>query len=376
MDEREPRPLLAGRLRTDFWRWVDAGAAVLLAAAFGTGEALTGWAPATAAVLLWLPIAVRRRWPVPVLYAVLTGTVVSVLSLHWEEAWLVVPLALYTVASQEPRRRAVTALVSALAAVAVTTTLIRPATPGQTISGIVFVALLLTVPWLIGTAQRDQRLHARVLARQAVTDERLRIARELHDMVAHHLTVITVRAEVARAVAATNPGEVEKTLALVGAAGRTALADMRHMLGVLRTPLEEAQLGPVPGLADLPALVATAGPRVELWMDPEVELLPTTGLTVYRIVQEALTNVVRHAESADCRVTVSRTAPDGVDVDIVNAPPPRAARFTGRRAGGGHGLVGMRERATMCGGTCTAGPLADGGFRVHARLPGTDGGAR
>ncbi|MEU7018515.1 sensor histidine kinase [Streptomyces sp. NPDC046385] len=203
-----------------------------------------------------------------------------------------------------------------------------------------------------------------------MTDERLRIARELHDVVAHHLTVIAVRAEVARAVASSNPQEAEQTLALVGTAGRTALTEMRRMLGVLRSPTDEAELGSAPGLADLPALADGAGPRVQLSVDPHPPLPPGVELAVYRIVQEALTNVVKHAGSADCRVNLSRTAPGAVEIEVVNDAPARLpSRLPPRRPGGGHGLIGMRERAAMCGGTLSAGPLATGSFRVHARLP-------
>ncbi|MFE2107598.1 sensor histidine kinase [Kitasatospora sp. NPDC059463] len=233
---------------------------------------------------------------------------------------------------------------------------------------------MMTLPWLVGTALREQRSYAELAARQAVTDERLRIARELHDVVAHHLTVITVRAEVACAVAPTDPQEAGRTLALVGTAGRTALTEMRRMLGVLRSPGDGAELGAAPGLADLPALVDGAGPRVELSVDPRPPLPPGVELAVYRIVQEALTNVVRHAGSADCRVNLTRTGPEAVEIEVVNDAPSRPpsrppARLPARRPGGGHGIVGMRERAAMCGGTLSAGPLATGGFRVHARLP-------
>nr|BEK70648.1 histidine kinase [Kitasatospora purpeofusca] len=391
MGDGESRPLVAGRLRDGQWHGVDTVAAVLLAVAFGASETLSGgWAAGAVAAVVWLPVAVRRRRPVRVLYTVLAGAVLALAFTGWEESWVPVGAALYTVAAREPRRRSATALGCSLGAVAAAMALVpRPVPVSGVASGVVFASSMMTLPWLVATALREQRSYAELAARQAVTDERLRIARELHDVVAHHLTVIAVRAEVARAVAPTDPQEAGRTLALVGTAGRTALTEMRRMLGVLRSPGDGAEWGSAPGLADLPALAAGAGPRVELSVDPDPPLPPGVELAVYRIVQEALTNVVRHAGSADCRVSLSRTGPGAVEIEIVNdAPsrlpswlPPRLplrlpSQLPSRRPGGGHGLVGMRERAAVYGGTVTAGPLATGGFRVHARLPCGSGTAR
>ncbi|QDY76472.1 sensor histidine kinase [Streptomyces qinzhouensis] len=393
MDDGESRPLVVKRLRERHWRAVDAAAALLLALAFGAGGTVEdGWAAGAAAAAVWLPVAVRRRWPVPVLYSVLGGAVCAMLLTGWEDAWVVVGAALYTVAAREARRGASVALAVSLVSVAAAGAVVSgPTTAAGTVSGVVFASLVLVLPWLVGTASREQRLHAELAARQAVVDERLRIARELHDVVAHHLTVITVRAEIARAVSATNPREAGETLALVGTAGRAALAEMRRMVGVLRAPSDQDGPGsvpdaaPVPGLAGLPALVAGAGPRVELCVDRDAALPPLLGPAVYRIVQEALTNVVRHADSADCRVTLRRAGPggvpggDAVEVEIVNGPPPRRdgpAAAPERRVGGGHGLAGMRERAAAHGGVVSAGPLAGGGFRVHVLLPRGPGRSR
>ncbi|MFJ4670708.1 sensor histidine kinase [Kitasatospora purpeofusca] len=380
MGDGESRPLVAGRLRDGQWHGVDTVAAVLLALAFGASETLGGgWVAGAVAAVVWLPVAVRRRRPVRVLYTVLAGAVLAMAFTGWEESWIPVGVVLYTVAAREPRRRSATALGCSLGAVAVAMALVpRPVPAAGVASGIVFASLMTTLPWLVGTALGEQRSYAELAARQAVTDERLRIARELHDVVAHHLTVITVRAEVARAVASADPQEAGRTLALVGTAGRTALTEMRRMLGVLRSPGDGAERGAAPGLADLPALADGAGPRVELSVDPDPPLPPGVELAVYRIVQEALTNVVRHAGSADCRVNVSRPGPGTVEIEVVNDAPPRLTswlpprlppQLPSRHPGGGHGLVGMRERAAVCGGTLSAGPLATGGFRVHARLP-------
>ncbi|MFD5560956.1 sensor histidine kinase [Kitasatospora griseola] len=372
MGDGESRPLVAGRLRDGQWHGVDTVAAVLLALAFGaSGTRSGGWGAGAVAAVVWLPVAVRRRRPVGVLYTVLAGAVLALAFTGWEESWIPVGVALYTVAAREPRRRSATALGCSLGAVAAAMALVPRPVPASGVAGdVVFASVMMTLPWLVGTALREQRSYAELAARQALTNERLRIARELHDVVAHHLTVIAVRAEVARAVAAADPQEAERTLALVGTAGRTALTEMRRMLGVLRSPGDGAELGSAPGLADLPALANGAGPRVELSVDPDPPLPPGVELAVYRIVQEALTNVVRHAGSADCRVNLSRTDPGAVEIEVVNDAPARPpSRTPSRRPGGGHGLVGMRERAAMCGGTLSAGPLATGGFRVHARLP-------
>ncbi|MFJ8473564.1 sensor histidine kinase [Kitasatospora sp. NPDC094011] len=383
MGDGQSRPLVAGRLRDGQWHGVDTVAAVLLALAFGASETHRGgWNAGAVAALVWLPVAVRRRRPVRVLYTVLAGAVLAMAFTGWEESWLPVGAALYTVAARETRNRSATALGCSLGAVATATALAPRPVPASGAAGgaggVVFASLMMTLPWLVGTALREQRSSAELAARQAVTDERLRIARELHDVVAHHLTVIAVRAEVACAVASAHPQETEHTLALVGTASRTALTEMRRMLGVLRSPGDGAELGSAPGLADLPALAAGAGPRVELSVDPGPPLPPGVELAVYRIVQEALTNAVRHAGSADCRVNLSRTGPEAVEIEVVNdapspipsrAPSRAPFRTPSRRPGGGHGLIGMRERAAMCGGTLSAGPLATGGFRVHARLP-------
>ncbi|MEU3073478.1 sensor histidine kinase [Streptomyces laurentii] len=387
MGDGESRPLVAGRLRDGQWHGVDTVAAVLLALAFGASETRSGgWGAGAVAAVVWLPVAVRRRRPLRVLYTVLAGAVFAIAFTGWEESWVPVAAALYTVAAREPRRRSATALGCSLGAVAAAMAFVpRPVPASEVAGGVVFASSLTALLWLVGTALREQRSYAELAARQAVTDERLRIARELHDVVAHHLTVIAVRAEVARAVASTNPQEAERTLALVGTAGRAALTEMRRMLGVLRSPGDGAESASTPGLADLPALADGAGPRVELSVDPDAPLPPGVELAVYRIVQEALTNVVKHAGSADCRVNLSRTGPEAVEIEVVNDAPSRLpsqlpfrlpSQLLSRRSGGGHGLIGMRERAVMCGGTLSAGPLATGGFRVHARLPCEPGTAR
>jgi signal transduction histidine kinase len=207
------------------------------------------------------------------------------------------------------------------------------------------------------------------LARRAVTEERLRIARELHDVVAHSMSIIAVQSGVGAHVLDSQPEEARKALAAVEATSRQALIEMRRLLGVLRAEAEpRGSLAPAPGLADVEALaaeVARAGVRVEVRIEGAPAELPAgLDLSAYRIVQEALTNVVRHAGPATARVAVGYAA-DRVTVEVVD---------DGRggdpgRDHGGHGIAGMRERAELYGGTLEAGPGPGGGFRVAASLP-------
>jgi signal transduction histidine kinase len=206
------------------------------------------------------------------------------------------------------------------------------------------------------------------LARRAVVEERLRIARELHDVVAHSMSIIAVQSGVGAHVLDSQPEEARKALAAVEATSRQALAEMRRLLGVLRQEAEPSgSLTPSPGLAEVDALaadVARAGARVEVRIEGTRPALPLgLDLSAYRIVQEALTNVVRHAGPATARVRI-RYAPDTVDIEVVDD-----GRGAGTGRADGHGIAGMRERAALYGGSLDAGPLPGGGFRVAAHLP-------
>ncbi len=258
--------------------------------------------------------------------------------------------------------------------------------------------------------QTQQTRHHR--ERNAVLEERARIARELHDVVAHHMSMIAVQAETAPYRLAAKPGAetlpepVSEEFAALGQAAREALIEMRRLLGVLRTPdnskkrgsapttagteapaeaqaatespaetqaaAEAAALAPQPRLDDVPELVATArraGAAVTLQMPGDGEQLPASvGLTAYRIVQESLSNAARHAPGARISVTVDESPPY-VRIDVTNEPP---ATGQPHADGTGHGLAGMRERVTLLGGQLRAGPEPDGGFAVRAVLPMTD----
>ena len=206
-------------------------------------------------------------------------------------------------------------------------------------------------------------------ARRAVLEERTRIARELHDVVAHHMSLIAVRAETAPYRIEGVPAPVAEELAAIAETSREALTEMRRLLGVLRAP-EPPPVRPQPGSADLADLVAAArdaGVDAHLAVDGELPVPAGTGLTAYRIVQEALSNARRHAAGAPVRIAL-RARGNTLVVDVVNGPGvPLDAGTPGMALG----LVGMRERAAMLGGSLVAGPTADGGFAVHATLPMT-----
>jgi signal transduction histidine kinase len=211
-------------------------------------------------------------------------------------------------------------------------------------------------------------------ARRALLEERTRIARELHDVVAHSMSLVAVRAETAPYRLAGVPGPAAEEFTGIATAARDALTEMRRLLGVLRAEDPDVAFEPQPGLADLDGLFATAreaGVRVSVTIDGDVMQVPASvQLSAYRIVQEALSNASRHAPGAPVQVAV-RCAEDAVDVVVRNGSGGRRPR----PAGAGLGLTGMRERAGILGGTLAAGPAEGGGFEVVAHLP-VDGHAR
>jgi signal transduction histidine kinase len=211
--------------------------------------------------------------------------------------------------------------------------------------------------------------------RRIVTEERARIARELHDVVAHRVSLMTVQAGGAKAVAAEDPAAALQAMGAVEEAGRQALAELRHLLGVLRPETDTGdELGPQPGLADLPRLadrVRQAGVDVALSTGSLPAALPARmDLFAYRIVQEALTNVLKHAGQGARAEVRLRSGNGAIAIEVlddgrgVNGGPGLAEDQLP-----GHGIIGMRERALLLGGSLDAGPRPDGGFRVVARLP-------
>ncbi|MEB8342307.1 sensor histidine kinase [Streptomyces endophyticus] len=223
----------------------------------------------------------------------------------------------------------------------------------------------------LARVRREQWEHARVerekAARRRADEERLRIARELHDVLAHSISVINVQAGVGLALLDTDPEQARTALTTIKSASKEALGEVRQVLDTLRAP-GEAPRAPAPGLDRLPELVdqaAGAGLTVDVTTDgPRAALPPGADLAAFRIVQEALTNVVRHSGSRHARVQLSYG--DGAITLTVDDDGPATHADAG---GSGNGLAGMRERAAALGGTIEAGPRADGGFRVVGRLP-------
>lgn len=346
-----------------------------------------GW---LVAVCVGAPLAVRRLWPLPTLAVVLGASATATLLDITREPYVSVALAVYVVALVEPTRRASAALAVTLAvsAAAVVTgeAVLTPSGPWTEATGIAgLVWLVVGAAWAAGRVVRGRRSRAarrdRRLAEEALAEERLRIARELHDIVSHSLSVIVVKAAVANHVAEARPQETRDAVQAIEQTGREALTEMRRALGVLRGDTTgpgtrepgSAETAPPPGLDDLPALVQRAeraGVRTEFRPRLAADLPTGTALTVYRIVQEALTNVVKHAgDGTRCQVTITVDSHGDVHIEVTDDGAGNASDTDRAGLKGGHGLVGMRERVMMYGGTLTAGPRPGGGFAVSVRLP-------
>ncbi|GAA2338651.1 sensor histidine kinase [Streptomyces violaceusniger] len=361
-----------------------------------SGPVWAGWLVAAG---VGVPLAVRRLWPLPALAVVLGATAAATLFDITRDPYLSTALALYAVALLAPPRRAVAALALTLvvsaAAVVTGEAVLTPSGPWPEAAGTAaLVWLVAGGAWAAGRAVRQLRARAvrreRRLAEEALAEERLRIARELHDIVSHSLSVIVVKASVANHVAKERPEETRDAIGAIERTGREALTEMRRALGMLRgdtagphasgvdagppTPgVGSAQLTPPPGLDDLPALIRRAeqaGIRARFRTRLAADLPAGTALTVYRIVQESLTNVIKHAgDGTHCEATITADARGQVHIEVVDDGPGRAPASGRGDLRGGHGLMGMRERVMMYGGTLQAGPRPGGGFAVSARLP-------
>jgi len=238
------------------------------------------------------------------------------------------------------------------------------------------VPLVMIIAWLIGNSVRQVQARAALVRAQAADQvamaERLRIARELHDVVAHSIGIIAIQAGSGRSVCDTNPAEARDALAAIEATSRETLSGLRRLMTGLRHAEPQsgpgpAPLGPAPSLADIDRLAAMtleAGVHVDVDWHGSRERLPVDiDLSAFRIIQEALTNVVRHAGTDRCRVSVSQQ--DGeLSIEVTDN-----GRGGSGAAGNGYGITGMRERAALLGGDFSAGPRPGGGFRVAARLP-------
>jgi signal transduction histidine kinase len=246
-----------------------------------------------------------------------------------------------------------------------------------------FTPLVVVVsPWLAGRAVRNRALKAAALQElairlereqeqrsdMAVADERSRIAREMHDVVAHSMSVMVIQAGAARKMLDKDPGRAAEALNSIEDTGRRGLAEMRRLLGVLRTEDDRAGLAPQPGMGRIDDLIERArraGLPVDLSVDGEPRpLSPGVDLSAYRIVQEALTNTIKHAGAANARVRV-RWGAHRLELDVSDDGQGPYQNENGS----GNGLIGMQQRVKLYGGTLETGPLADGGYRVHATLP-------
>ena len=211
-----------------------------------------------------------------------------------------------------------------------------------------------------------------VRAREAVADERARIARELHDIVGHALNLIVIQSGGAQRVFQSKPELARDSLASIESTGRRALTDMERMLGILRGAAEvDEVLSPQPGLSQVESLaarVSQAGLPVEVTVEgAPVALPPSVDLSAYRIIQEALTNALKHAGPAHATVKISHF-PDSLELEITDDGQGASGEGAGDYQGG-RGLIGMRERVALFGGELSVGPRSGGGFRVHVRLP-------
>jgi signal transduction histidine kinase len=334
------------------------------------------WLQVVSFLAITVPVAWRRRAPLAATAVVAVGFSVQTVAGQAEVlgGFVAAILITYAVAAHEDRRGA---LVGALLVVVgvVLSALYDPA--NRSFADTFGNLFLFAVVWTLGRAVRSRQRRVDVAertaaereeqARTAVQDERTRIARELHDVVAHSVSVMVLHAGVARRLLRDDPDRVVEPLRLVEETGRQALAEMQRLLGVLRENGARAALAPQPGLDDVPELaeqLRRSGLRVELRVDGEPQRLPAgVGLAAYRIVQEALTNALKHAGPATASVGISYR-PHQVELDVVDD-----GRGRGIGIGTGHGLVGMRERALLYGGQIEAGPLEAGGFRVRAVLP-------
>uniref|UniRef100_A0AAU2JGP2 histidine kinase n=1 Tax=Streptomyces sp. NBC_00049 TaxID=2903617 RepID=A0AAU2JGP2_9ACTN len=233
------------------------------------------------------------------------------------------------------------------------------------------VLMMLVVALVVGNARRHERVHAQEMrtrvAEQAVTAERLRIARELHDMVAHSISVVAIQAGAAKRVIDTQPEGARRALGAIEDTGRETLAGLRRMLGALHDAESAGVPKPLAGLADVGRLVANVsdtGVRVDVeWRGERRPLPPEVDLSAFRVIQESVTNVVKHSGTQQCRVRVE-FLPQDLSVVIVDS-----GSGTGRGEGTGYGIAGMRDRVALLRGEFTAGPRPEGGYRVAARFP-------
>jgi signal transduction histidine kinase len=355
------------------------------------GQAWENWLVAIAMIA---PIAVRRRIPITALAICLAAGAYQLLAVMANLPGgrpiggcdVAVLVLIYTVAAYRPRRESVITLLICLAGSAVAIAVWVPTRDAQRLLLALFLAVLFggstLTAWVLGDSMRYRRGYYAELedkaarleaerhaeAKVAAAAERARIARELHDIVAHHVSVMVVQADGAGYALRSDPDRTEAALKAISCTGRQALTEMRRLLGVLRSADDAAVLAPVPGMSELRELLdqaRTAGLEVSYTLTGTPRELPEGAeLAAYRVVQESLTNTRKHAGLAATAAVTLRYEPDHLVIEVTDDGIAGPADD-----GSGHGLAGMRERIAMYGGTIHAGPLPGAGFGVTARLP-------
>jgi len=351
------------------------------------------------AMVFAVAVVMRRRFPVAGLaitvaigiaqVIVTSGPVFTNSPLQPTLADAAILILLYTVAASRPRQVSLPGLA---ACVVLFVTFIVRLNPGPALSRrpLEFIAVYATyalIPvcaWVLGDSMAHRRAYLAALEERAVraeaerdahaqvaaAAERARIARELHDVIAHNLSVMVAQADGGRYAFDAEPGRSRQALAEIGHTGRQALSEMSHLLGVLKTGAERPTFAPAPGLAEIARLVAQAGEagtRVSYAIEGDPRPVPASlGLALYRIVQEALTNVRKHAGPGATAAVTLHYGPAEARVRVADDGAGMSVRS---HQTAGHGLAGMRDRVGLYGGTVAAGPRAGGGFEVTARLP-------
>ncbi|GAB3973263.1 histidine kinase [Actinoallomurus acanthiterrae] len=351
------------------------------------------WQIAVFGALAAGPLTVRWRWPTAALAFTVAATACYLAVDGKEGPLLLAPMiAVYTVALRGERRTTVMAAATSglVLIIAKLVGVARdPAVHGMVVFDprLVSVVAQIALATAVGDAVRNRRAYVAAVEERArraertreeeaerrVIEERLRIARELHDVLAHHVALINVQAEVAAYVMETDPDQAREALSHVRRAGQEVLEDLGATVSLLRRPNAQLESAPepAPGLDRLPGLLeafAAGGLTVDLRVEGERRELPATvDLAAYRIIQEALTNVHKHAGDAPATLRIAYTLRE-LQVEIIDSGPGGSTPGEGT----GHGLLGMRERAYSVGGAFEAGPRPEGGFRVHAVLPSAD----
>ncbi|WP_082468993.1 sensor histidine kinase [Sciscionella sediminilitoris] len=341
--------------------------------------------------LLVAPLLVRRRFPIGAAIVIAFGGVMQLLThqvntgmVQLRPADLALGFALYTLVAYLGRKPGlIYGSVLLFGTIAWALLTLRHASIPAT-APMAFVGLMIfTIFFIAGEYYGARRAYSAEVerrlalleterdqqARIAVGEERARIARELHDVVAHAVSVIIVQADGASYAIRNNPELAESAVETISTTGRTALAELRRLLGVLREDDTEAELTPQPDATGLSRLADQIGIPVRLQLSGDIDGLPAgIGLNLYRIIQEALTNTLKHAGASAAALVTVRRGEEDVEVSIEdNGSGAPTAAF--REVSGGNGLIGMRERATMHGGELEAGPRETGGWRVHASIP-------